>query len=483
MEASVVLPLFFLFAAITQGPVTATIQENGSFSITVDGFEAPFTGKLPSGIHTVTQNGGVDGLGPYTEVIATTANGVSSIRVHANAPAILLTNIPEIASYPALPYQLGYNGIFALKTFNTFPPYGPWVFFDAQRNTFVVSPAARFDTTHLTHGVDGSLQIGTDDGAAAVTNVMLVYAGRGIGATIDGWGHALTMLQGKPPIPNDADAVLERLGYWTDAGATYYYNFDGNLGYPGTLLSIRDEFKAKGVPIAYVQLDSWFYPKGPKAQWSDNADGIYRYVADADLFPQSLETFQAKLGLPLITHARWIDAASPYRSEYSMAGNIITDPLYWTQTASYLQNAGVIVFEQDWLGAQADAPVNARDAFLSNMASAMSDRSIAIQYCMPLPRHLLQSTAYQNVRTARVSEDRFNNNRWDEFVYGSQLASAVGLYPWADVFFSTERDNLLIATLSAGPVGVGDALGQVDAATLLQAVRADGVIVKPDLPR
>jgi hypothetical protein len=41
---------------------------------------------------------------------------------------------------------------------------------------------------------------------------------------------------------------------------------------------------------------------------------------------------------------------------------------------------------------------------------------------------------------------------------------------------------LLLSTLSTGPVGVGDRIGSVDRENLLRAVRADGVIVKPDVP-
>ena len=51
----------------------------------------------------------------------------------------------------------------------------------------------------------------------------------------------------------------QKLGYWSDNGATYYYKFDASLGYEGTLLAIRDEFFKKGVPLGYLQLDSWFY--------------------------------------------------------------------------------------------------------------------------------------------------------------------------------------------------------------------------------
>ncbi|HEY2200562.1 MAG TPA: hypothetical protein VGH56_01635, partial [Solirubrobacteraceae bacterium] len=54
--------------------------------------------------------------------------------------------------------------------------------------------------------------------------------------------------------------------------------------------------------------------------------------------------------------------------------------------------------------------------------------------------------------------------------------------PWSDVFMSTEAYNLLLATLSAGLVGIGDPIGPEDRASLLRAVREDGVIVKPDTP-
>jgi hypothetical protein len=50
------------------------------------------------------------------------------------------------------------------------------------------------------------------------------------------------------------------------------------------------------------------------------------------------------------------------------------------------------------------------------------------------------------------------------------------------VYYSSESRNLLLGTLSAGPVGVGDALGNLNAANLAKSVRPDGVIVKPDAP-
>ena len=105
-----------------------------------------------------------------------------------------------------------------------------------------------------------------------------------------------------------------------------------------------------------------------------------------------------------------------------------------------------------------------------------------MQYCMATPRHFLQSTKYDNLTTIRVSEDVFTRDKWDQFFYSSRLASALGVYPFTDVFGSNEKVSTLIATLSAGIVGVGDRLGEVNAENLLYAVRPDGIIVKPDVP-
>jgi hypothetical protein len=75
-----------------------------------------------------------------------------------------------------------------------------------------------------------------------------------------------------------------------------------------------------------------------------------------------------------------------------------------------------------------------------------------------------------------------SRDKWSDFLYTSRLASAMGIWPFTDNFLSTETTHMLLATLSAGPVGVGDQIGHMNAANLLHAVRKDGVIVKPDVP-
>jgi hypothetical protein len=164
------------------------------------------------------------------------------------------------------------------------------------------------------------------------------------------------------------------------------------------------------------------------------------------------------------------------------------DPDWWQQIMGYLASAQVASYEQDWLNViyehspELSATPAAADAFTDSMARAAQDKGVTLQYSMALPRHFLESARYGNVTTIRVSSDRFGRRKWDDFLYTSRLASALGIWPWTDVFMSTETDNLLFATLSAGMVGTGDRIGSESRETLLRAVRSDGVIIKPDAP-
>jgi hypothetical protein len=167
-----------------------------------------------------------------------------------------------------------------------------------------------------------------------------------------------------------------------------------------------------------------------------------------------------------------------------MSRNVIVDPSFWSDRASYLRDSGVAMYEQDWMNDLAAPEANLTDAaaFLGGMASSMQGQGLTVQYCSPLSGDELASVDYGNVTTTRVSVDRFTRAHWDAFLYDSRLAAAVELRPFTDVMMSTETDNLLLATLSTGPVGVGDAAGGVDARNLRRVARADGVIVKPDAP-
>jgi hypothetical protein len=481
--------------------IGVTFEPDGQYVISTAIADWKFGGGLGRPVTAIVVRQGSDGVGAYQEIVADYAQGgarQASIRVYSGKPVVLFSikyfcaanntsPFPTLASYPKTAYHLSYLGEFARHSFDKLGVDTPWVFFDGARNAFILSPASDFLISTITRSSSREIASAIDTRIATLpegfahSTVLVVEAG--INQAFETWGRALAGLQGKTRAATNADPILAKVGYWTDNGAAYYYNYEPSLGYEKTLLAIRDEFLEKGVPLGYLQLDSWFYPKGTGADWK-KSDGIYEYIADKDLFPDGLKSFQHQLGIPLVTHSRWIDRRSPYHGRYHMSGNVVVDPRYWETVASYLQDAHVLTFEQDWLDERARPAFNLHDpeAFMDNMAVALQEQKLTMQYCMPLPRHYLQGTKYENLTTIRASHDRFERHKWDWFLYGSRLAGSLDVHPWTDVFMSDELNSLLLATLSTGPVGVGDPIGAVNRENLLRAIRADGVIVKPDTP-
>jgi hypothetical protein len=487
--------------------ITLSVDRDGSYTIVTQAPPWRFAGALGHRLTHIKVISGRDPIGAYHEIgfsYQATVGRRSSIRAYTEKPAVVFTTtylatapnsepFPILQVHPRLSYHLSYQDTaFGTYLFNrTNAGDSPCLYFDTQALSFMLSPAANFQVADTVTNADDSIAAGITPGVTTLpkgfTHRTMLVLGNGINSTFQSWGEAMMALAGKRPVPNDFDVTLSRLGYWTDNGAAYYYNYDTAKGYEGTLQAVKADFATRGIPLAYMQLNSWWYPKGSSATWQgDGTDrgGEYVYRAAPDLFPDGLKAFAMRLGLPLVTHARWIDQASPYRTQYRMSGNVVTDPQFWESVMRYLKDCAVVTYEQDWLSlhAQPQYNLNDPDAFLGNMAHAATTNGLAMQYCMPLPRDYLQSTLYQNLITTRVSGDRFDRSRWDEFLYGSRLASALGEWPWADVFMSNEIDNLLLATLSAGIVGIGDPVGRPSRPALMQSVLPDGVIVKPDSP-
>ncbi|HEY2694839.1 MAG TPA: carbohydrate-binding protein [Pseudonocardiaceae bacterium] len=491
--------------AVPRGPgARASVTPSGEWQVSVGDLGWTFGGTVGAAATGISTTSGRDALGAYTQTaFGYQAGGTrrAEIRTYLAAPIVIFTDtyvdaaansgaFPTISTYPALPHTLSHQGCFGHYQFNSTDGAAdsPWLFFDGTGNTFAISAANHFQQAEMTmaanHAIAAGVLASITELPAGFARQTILVLGKGIDDTYRRWGGALTTLTGKRRPDSDAGPLLNTLGYWTDHGAVYYYAYDTSLGYTGTLQAVADEWAAKKIPLGYLQLDSWWYPKGPQADWTDNNDGEYLYEADATLFPNGLAAFQKQIGVPLVTHARWLTASSPYRTEFQTSNNVVTDPAFWQKVMSYLRDAGVIVYEQDWLcsNAQPDYNLTDPDAFFDNMAHNAATEAMTMQYCMALPRDYLQSTRYDNLTTIRVSDDRFEPTKWDEFLYDSQLAASLGVWPWTDVFMSTETTNLLLANLSAGPVGVGDGLGQVNPANLFQVARPDGVIVKPDAP-
>jgi hypothetical protein len=484
-----------------------------------------FGGTLATPLRNVKTSSGRDNLGTYEQAAFDWQNGPmpmsGQIRVYPGKSLGLFSETCGAASemppaaFPEFTTLPGKLHVFSYGLHEFAPPHfsaneisTPWLLFDDDANAFLISPASHFMVASMFG--DGQTKVASGfnpdlrNVPAGFTQQTLVAFGKGINKTWDAWGRGLVDLQGAKRPAYDADATLKYLGYWTDNGAAYYYNYDFSKGYANTLLGLVEQYRQEEIPIRYLQLDSWWYYKTttgydgvvgkakksaklPEGEWN-RYGGLLEYKAHPDLFPDGLAAFQKAVGLPLVTHNRWIDPASPYHEKYKISGIAAVDPLWWDNIADYCKASGIVTYEQDWLNyIYAYSPgfsheLGTAEAFLDNMARACKEQGVTVQYCMPLPCNFLQGSRYDNLTTIRASGDRFNLSRWNDFLYTSRMASALGMWPWTDVYMSKEMNNLLVSTLSAGPVGIGDVLGAENKGNLMQAVRADGVIVKPDAP-
>ena len=267
------------------------------------------------------------------------------------------------------------------------------------------------------------------------------------------------------------------------------------------------------------------------------------------VFPRGLPAFQQQLRLPLIAHNRWWDAVTDYAQQNGGSYQFITEPdsskwavpvdqQFWSDLMFNATAWGLHVYQQDWLYNEFETvealhtQVDLGRLWLRQMglgaqmhgvtvsASTSTQRSslpphccltvprpllslpvcrLQVMYCMPAPRHLLQSVEIPAVHQTRASDDYIpGNTRYSNWhiALTSLLAWSLGLAPSKDDFWTTsqqpgnpynatEPDPLLqslVATLSTGQVNPSDGIGFMDAAVINRSVRADGLILKPDRP-
>src|SRR5262249_7601967 len=317
------------FAAETG--IALSVASDGSFEVTTRVPASTFAGNVGSPLSDLALQRGRDRAGGYREVEfkfkpSTTAMRLGAIRVYDHRPVVVFKltfltsgktseSFPSISHYPRNLHHLAYTTTFGGFNFEQFGTDGPWIFFDDNSNAFILSPASHYMNAALSIGPHdellGGIAADSDDIPPGFAMTSALVVAPGINRTFDIWGRFLTDLAGKKRPANDADVSLKYLGYWTDHGARYYYRFEETLGYAGTLPEVRRQFKSMNIRLGYIQLDSWFYPKGRDANWKSEdplGGGTYRYEASRELFPKGLAAFRRRLGLPLVAHNRWIDA-------------------------------------------------------------------------------------------------------------------------------------------------------------------------------
>ena len=345
-----------------------------------------FGGTLAAPLQHVKTGRGHDDLGDYQQTAFEWRDGQLPmsgwIRIYDGQPLALFSQtcgkaseLPPAAfpNFTTLPDKLH---VFSYGLHEFAPPHfsgenisTPWLLFDDDANAFLISPASHFMVASMIG--DGQKQVASGfnpdlrNVPAGFTQQTLVAFGKGINKTWDAWGKALVDLGGAKRPANDADDTLKYLGYWTDNGAAYYYNYDFSKGYANTLQGLVETYRQEQIPIRYLQLDSWWYYKTitnydgvagklkkseklPPGEWN-RYGGLLEYKAHPYLFTNGLAAFQKAVGLPLVTHNRWIDPSSPYHEKYKISGIAAVDPKWWDDIAGYCKASGIVTYEQDWL--------------------------------------------------------------------------------------------------------------------------------------
>ncbi|KAK6196067.1 hypothetical protein SNE40_001362 [Patella caerulea] len=386
---------------------------------------------------------------------------------------------------------------------------GPLVLFDSGENVLVISPFNQFmaassysDGHSYSYGVMGGVDYVP---ANFVLQTVLMYRSAGINRAMDDWGRLMTTYYGKDGTYRQSDLTLNYIGYWTDGGAYYYYNVETNKDYEQTILDCVQYGRDINMPYRYLQIDSYFYFKGPNG-------GVQTWTPMPLLFPHGFQYLYNMTGLPIGCHNRWWSPNNTYAKQnggqfdfiVEKAKAVPTDESFWNYLFDNAKRWGLILYEQDWLDVEF-AGVNALltqidlgRTWLMQMGKAARNNDLTIQYCMSNPRHILQSLEIPVVTQARASGDyRAGGDNW-KIGISSIFTDAVGVAPFKDNFWSSADQpgnpkypdlkethaelQAAVATLSTGPVGPGDMINKTNATLVMQCCRYDGMILQTSRP-
>lgn len=339
---------------------------------------------------------------------------------------------------------------------------------------------------------------------------------------LSAWGHLVRHaaranhcenLQGRY-----ADVCVAKLSYWTDNGSAYWYRREPGTNTSETLEQTISTLQNENVPVASVELDSWFYPHQLSRRVADVGylqlvppTGLIAWTPRADVLPNGVSALRARLGnRPLILHNRHISSESEYLNygQWWIDGaraHPKSDWLFriWMQQAA---DWGATAYEQDWLVEvwlgvrQLRERVGRVARWQHQLDDAAKERDVALIWCMATPADMAHAVSLRQIVAIRSCDDyRYADDpstlwRWHLTV--SCILRSLGFYPFKDVFMTHDNEsgvvdingdpNFLLeaclAALSAGPVGIGDRMGRTNSKVVAKCCRVDGVLIKPDVP-
>eukprot|EP01084_Bolivina_argentea_P175898 304502_1 len=289
---------------------------------------------------------------------------------------------------------------------------------------------------------------------------------------------------------------------------------------------------------------SWYYPQCFRTVQSCAGWSVLNWTADIidqSMYPHGLPWLYNKLSTNKYNKLRGFDlhnrqwAPVNYYSqnnefEFIIEGNWIntsntqavglpknTDSFFY----SLYTNAstwGLWIYEKDYLYQQfvgmfsSFSDLNFFQSYLrsmndmsakvcnNNITKCGNNDQITIQYCTATPPDILSSINLDYVTQVRVSTDYMAGSQqpggqWNwHIAQVSLLASSIGLAPFKDNFWTTQYQtgnpwhvnepnpslNALISSLSNGPIGIGDKIGDSNKTIIMRVCRDDGLLLKSD---
>ena len=328
---------------------------------------------------------------------------------------------------------------------------GPVVLFNltqrGEGDLLVLSPFSHFMATSLSQ-TNNVLEYGVMGSMLSIPpnynhSMIVFYSSKGINEGVREWGQVMQRAYTRTNQHRLNDLTINYLGYYTDNGGYYYYNTEKGLNYEQTMVNVDHQIP---LPFHYIQLDSWWYYKGIKG-------GVSQWTARPDVFPDGLQVLYSRLNnIPMAAHNRYWAYDTVYKTNYSFVldesnGKAlpIGNDSFWIDLFTQAHDWGLVLYEQDWLDRQTIDFVPTRTdihlghQWLTSMGEAGEKIGINIQYCMSLPRHILQALEIPRVTHARVSADYAVHleipikGQWTIGI-SSMLVDAIGIAPFKDVF-------------------------------------------------
>ena len=171
-----IIPLFATTNVTIQGSdsLTVTVDTSGDYTVSVVSPAWKFAGKTGFPVNNLYATSGADMMGPYREIsFDFQAAGIrhGAIRAYFNQKVVLFTvsnpsdatnivNFPSFSQYPKGLGHVNYAGMFGFPTFFGYAEDSPWVFFDPDANTFVVSPVTHTMVASTAWGPNAELNSG-----------------------------------------------------------------------------------------------------------------------------------------------------------------------------------------------------------------------------------------------------------------------------------------------------------------------------------